>query len=564
MFGFSAFSQAPFSALGGASGPFTYNVSVSEAANVTNAQTNVVTFVASLSDTTNNSADQTFQLTLVASQSEAIQASAAQDGARFVPAAIAEQFYANGQEVASFTALGSISEAINSLSGTQLGRVTYPVSMSAATSVASANSTSVDFDGRSNEAISVAQTFAGRATQYVNISENTTAENLNFSIRTAIVEQVENARVTSTEVGGLVIVNIISSAVNFSNQQINVTTFRPSISTAVNLLAAPDSEFIILGEMSEAVQSRSSLVALGANFQFMTEAVNASAPSVARGTFPAAQSESASVLGTQIGLGTYIAAIEEGIAIFDGFDGLIVWILDMAEAINASATFKQNQGYDVNINESIQSATAIAKSVAFLASIAQAFTATAAQSNTAGFLASVAQSINAFAFNDTASVIRFNVDENVFIQDAVDQGSSYSLAVAEAVNIAVNLVGIKYFNYFITDGVNVTSTQSGRQIATGNVSDSIQSASFYGNLATYFDSINEFANIVQLFDGLGIFYVSLGGQISVTQTTSVAERWIPADNNQNANWTDPSNTQVPNWNDPVNDQVPNWDPVNSI
>jgi hypothetical protein len=112
--------------------------------------------------------------------------------------------------------------------------------------------------------------------------------------------------------------------------------------------------------------------------------------------------------------------------------------------------------------------------------------------------------------------------------------------------------------------VNVTSSTSALQIATGTIFEEIQSASFYGNLATYFDSINEFANIVQLFDGLGTFYVSLGGQVSVTQSFSVAERWIPDDNFQDANWTDPSTTQNADWTDPTNDQVPNWDPINSI
>jgi hypothetical protein len=235
-----------------------------------------------------------------------------------------------------------------------------------------------------------------------------------------------------------------------------------------------------------------------------------------------------------------------------------------AEAINASEAYQQNQGYDLNINEATTNTSTIAKSVAFLASIAEAFNATAAQSNTVGFLASVAESMTAFVFNDTASDIRVNVDENIAVQDLSQQGLSFNEAVAETVNLAVNLIGIKYFNYYINDGVNVTSTQSGLQIATGNVSDTIQSADFYGNLATYFDSINEFANIVQLFDGLGTFYVSLGGQISVTQTTSVAERWIPDDNFQDANWTDPSNNQDAAWTDPVNDQVPDWDPVNSI
>jgi hypothetical protein len=172
--------------------------------------------------------------------------------------------------------------------------------------------------------------------------------------------------------------------------------------------------------------------------------------------------------------------------------------------------------------------------------------------------------MTAFVFNDTASDIRVNVDENIAVQDLSQQGLAFNEAVAETVNLAVNLVGIKYFNYYITDGVNVTSTQSGKQIATGNMVDSIQSADFYGNLATYFDSINEFSTIIQAFDGLGTFYVSLGGQVSVTQSFSVAERWIPDDNFQDANWTDPSTTQDAAWTDPVNDQIPDWDPINSI
>lgn len=564
MFGFSAFSQSPFSALGGASGPFVFNVSISEAANVADAQTNVTTFVASLSDTTNNSADQAYQLDIVASQSEAIQVTDTQDGARFVPGEVAEQFYANALNAASFTALASISEAVNNLAATQVGTVASPAFMVESITVSDTNSNVTLFDAHFDEGMLVAHSFNGIVTQYVNIAENITVENLEFPFSTAIAEQVENSQVTASDVGGLVIVNFINNAVNFSDQEQTIATFVATVATTVNLLAASDSEFIILGEMSEAINSNASMVAIESNFQFVTEAISVNAPSVAIGSFPTAISSAVSVADTQTGLGTYIAAIEENIAIFDGFDGLIVWILDMAEAINASEAYQQNQGYDVNINEATTNTSAITESVAFLASIAEAFNATAEQSNTTGFLASVAESMTVFVFNDTASDIRVNVDENIVAQDIYEQGSGYDLAVQEAINIAVDLIGIKYFNYYITDGINVTSTTSGIQIATGNIVDEIQSASFYGNIATYFDSINEFANIVQLFDGLGTFYVSLGGQISVTQTTSVAERWIPDDNSQDANWADPSNNQVPNWSDPVNDQVPNWDPINSI
>jgi hypothetical protein len=564
MFGFSAFSQAPFSTLGGASGPFVFNVSIAEAANVTDAQTNIVTFVADLSDTTNNSADQTFELILVAAQDEAIQASATQDGERFVPAAVSEQFFANGQQVASFIALASISEAVIDLDSAQVLTVISPAFMVESITVSDANSNLTLFDGRSNEAISTTDTFNGIVTQFVNISENITVENLEFPIRTAIAEQVENAEVTASEVGGVLIQNNINEEVDFADQIETITTFVATVATTVNLLAASDSEFIIFGEMSETVDLDTSIVALGSNLQFMNEAIDVNESSSAIGIFPAAQSESVSVFETQISLGTYITAIEENIAIFDGFDGLIVWILDIAEAINASEAYQQNQGYDLNINEATTNTDAITKSVAFLAAVAEAFNATAAQLNTTGFLASAAEAITTFVFNDTASDIRVNVDENIAIQDLSQQGLAFDEVVAETVNLAVNLIGIKYFNYYITDGVNVTSTQSGLQIATGNMSDSIQSADFYGNLATYFDSINEFANIIQVFDGLGTFYVSLGDQISVTQTTSVAERWIPDDNFQEPNWADPSTTQEPSWADPVNDQIPDWNPINSI
>jgi hypothetical protein len=564
MFGFSAFSQSPFSALGGASGPFVFNVSISEAANVADAQTNVTTFVASLSDTTNNSADQAYQLDIVASQSEAIQVTDTQDSARFVFGEVAEQFYANGQEVASFTALASISEAVIDLDSTQVLTVISPAFMVESITVSDSNSNVTLFDAHFDEGMLVAHSFNGIVTQYVNIAENITVENLEFPFSTAIAEQIENTQVTSSEVSVAVILRSISEEVDFTDQEETVTTFVATVATTVNLLDAPDSEFIILGEMSEAVDLDTSIVALGSNFQFMTEATNVTEASVAIGTFPTAISESITEADAATGLGIYETAIEEGIAIFDGFDGLIVWILDMAEAINASEAYQQNQGYDVNINEATTNTSAITESVAFLASIAEAFNATAEQSNTVGFLASVAEAMTAFVFNDTASDIRVNVDENIAVQDIAEQGNAFDMAVQEAISIAVDLIGIKYFNYYITDGVDVTSSTSGLQIATGNVVDEIQSASFYGNIATYFDSINEFANIVQLFDGLGTFYVSLGDQISVTQTTSVAERWIPDDNSQDANWTDPSNNQVPNWNDPVNDQVPNWDPINSI
>ncbi len=564
MLGFSAFSQTPFSTIGGASGPFVFNVSIAEATNVTDAQTNVVTFVADLSDTTNNSADQTFQLNLVAAQDEAIQVAETQDGARFIDGQIAEQFYANGQQIAIFTALASISEAVIDLDSTQVLTVISPAFMVESITVSDANSNTTLFDGRSNEAISTTDTFNGIVTQYVNIAENITVENLEFPFTTAIAEQVESAQVTASEDAVRVIVNSINESANYTDQIETITTFVATVATTVNMLAATDSEFIILGEMSEAVNLDASISALGSNFQFMTEAINVSDQSVAIGTFPVAQSESLSVSETQIGLGTYIAAIEENIAIFENFDGTIVWILDMAEAIIALEFYQQNQGYDVNVDESTTNTSAITKSVAFLASIAEAFNATAEQLNTTGFLASAAEAITTFVFNDTASDIRVNVDENIASQDICEQGLAFDEAVAETVNLAVNLIGIKYFNYYITDGVNVTSTESGLQIATGNMVDSIQSADFYGNLATYFDSINEFANIVQAFDGLGTFYVSLGGQVSVTQSFSVAERWIPDDNFQDANWADPSTTQDAAWTDPVNDQIPDWDPINSI
>lgn len=542
MFGLTAFSQSPFSSTGTVA--VVYNVSISEAIQSSVAQNSSFVYDVAITSDIQESSSQSELVTF--------------DGK------ISETAYAYPVVDSTFIAAATASEAITNLDANQATTIASPAHIVESITSTSSNTNDTHFDAHFDDGMTVDSTSNGIATQYVDIAENTTAENLQFSYKSNIAEVVENAEYDAAIIGGVLYEDFIIENAYFYDQKETITTFVANVATTINMLAAPDSEFIILGEMSESVELDTSIVAVSFNSQFMTEAINVNESSIAIGVFPAAQSESVSVFGTQISIGTYIAAIEENIAIFDGFDGTIVWILDMAEAINASDAYQQNQGYDVNINEATTNTSAITRSVAFLASIAEAFNATAAQSNTVGFLASVSNAITAFVFNDTASDIRVNVDENIAVQDIFNQGQGYNFAVNEAINIAVNLIGIKYFNYYITDGIRATSTVSGKQIATGNIVDEIQSASFYGNLAAYFDSINEFANIVQVFNGLGTFYVSLGDQVSITQSFGIKEKWIPADNSQNANWVDPSNTQVPDWSDPTNEQVPNWDPVNSI